>query len=77
MFKHKSEKDSPCINLALVHIKENLFKLMDLELNHSEKNNELIQIKHQRKYEDRFNLNASNIIKGLWDHIDEEEKEAS
>ena len=60
-----------------MHIRENLFKLMDLELNHSEKKNEGTKIKHQRKYEDRFNLNASNIIKGVWDRIDEEEKEAS
>ena len=50
---------------------------MDLELNHSEMNNEVIQIKHQRKYEDRSNLNASNIIQGVWEYIDEELKEAS
>ena len=47
---------------------------MDLELNHSERNNEVIQIRHKRKYEDRFNLNASNIIQGVWDHINEEEE---
>ena len=50
---------------------------MDLGLNHSERNNELIQIKHHRKYEDRVNLNASNIIQGVWEHIDEEQKKAS
>ena len=58
-----------------MHIRENLFKLMDLELNHSGKNN-VIQIKHQRKYEDRFNLNASNIIQGVWEHIDKEQEKA-
>ncbi len=50
---------------------------MDLKLNHSKRDNEVIQIKHERKYEDRFNLNASNIIQGVWEHIDKEEKLAS
>ena len=59
-----------------MHIRENLFKLMDLKLNHSQRNNDVLKIKHQRKYEERFNLNASNIIKGVWDYIDEEKKEA-
>ncbi len=49
---------------------------MVLELNHSENNSEIIQIKHHRKYEDNLNLNASNIIQGVWEYIDEEREEA-
>ena len=50
---------------------------MRLELNHSEKNKEVLEIKHQRKYEERSNLNASNIIKGVWEQRDQEEKEVA
>ena len=48
---------------------------MDLQLNPSERDNDVLQIKHQRKYEDRFNLNASNIIQGVWDQINEEKED--
>ena len=47
---------------------------MDQELKHPEKDRKGLQIKHDRKYEDRFNLNASNIIQGVWNYIDEEIK---
>mgnify|MGYP004387949595 CR=1 FL=1 len=50
---------------------------MDLEQNHSERNKEVKKIKHHRKYEDRFNINASNIIQGVWDYIEKEAKGAN
>ena len=49
---------------------------MDLELNQSKRNNEVLQIKHQRKYEDRYNLNASNIIKTACERICDEKETA-
>ena len=57
-----------------MHIKGNIFNKMDQELKHPEKDRKGLQIKHDRKYEDRFNLNASNIIQGVWNYIDEEIK---
>ena len=38
-----------------------------------EKYKKKTEIKHSRKYEDRINLNASNIIQGIWACIDEDQ----